>query len=391
MTRKICDVLVVGGGVAGTFAALAAARAGADTLLLERETVLGGIGQWGLLRQICGLYRNGGDTPGGLLNPGPAGELVAHLGTTPERVGKVWLQPLGNDELDRLLTDLCAAEPHLALWRGHAATAVAGHNGTVATVTVAGPAGPLTITPAAVVDATGDGDVAVLAGAAFELAPQAERQLGGFTVRFTGLVGPTGDLALQVPFACARGVAAGALPPLLRFTTFTPGPGEDAGDCKLSALDDADPGRSAQLLGDYLATALPAFRQATITARSPRVLPREGRRITGDYCLTADDILAARKFPDGVVNGAWPMEAWERERGPVYRYGPDGDHYQIPLRCLTVRGFANLLCAGRCISVSRAALASTRVMGCCLALGEQAGRAAAHCAAHGRYPAELHP
>lgn len=389
MTHTACDVLVAGGGVAGVAAAIAAARAGANTLLIERETVLGGIGQLGLLRRICGLYRNGGETPGILLNTGLSNELVARLGTAPERIGRVWLQPFGGYDPDRLLTEFCAPESRLTVWRGHAAAAVTVNGATVESVTARGADGPMTITPAVVVDATGDGDVAVMAGAAFDLAPPAERQLGGFTVRFAGLAGPTGDLALQVPFACARGVAAGVLPPLLRFTTFVPGDNGDDGDCKLSVLDDADPGRSAQLLADYLATALPAFRLATITTRSPRVLPREGRRLVGEYQLTADDILAARKFSDGVVNGAWPMESWQREHGTVYRYGPDGDHYQIPLRCLTVRDFSNLLCAGRCISASRAALASTRVMGCCLALGEQAGRVAARRAAHGSDPTEL--
>lgn len=391
MTARSCAVLVVGGGVAGAAAAIAAARAGVETVLLEREAVLGGIGQLGLFRRICGLYRNGGATPGAPLNAGFPMELVARLRTLPERVGRVWLQPLGDSDCDRLLTAFCAGEPRLTVLRRHTAAAVTVSGASVQSVTARGPDGPVIFAPVVVVDASGDGGVAVMAGAEYELAPPGERQLGGFTVRFAGLAGSLGDLALQVPFACARGVAEGVLPPLLRFTTFVPGDGGDDGDCKLNALDDADPEVLAQLLGDYLAETLPAFRRATITARSPRVLAREGRRLAGDYRLTADDILAARKFPDGVVRNAWPMESWERERGTVYRYGPDGDCYEIPLRCLTVRGFANLLCAGRNISVSREALASTRVMGCCLALGAQAGRMAAHRAAHGCYPAELRP
>lgn len=394
MTGQSCAVLVVGGGVAGALAAIAAARSGAATLLLERETVLGGIGQAGMFRQICGLYRNGGATPGELLNGGLVPELVARLGTTPQRVGKVWLQPLGGYDPDRLLTDLCAAQPHLQVRRGHAATAVAAVDGRIVQVTAEGPDGTSVVTPEAVIDATGDGAVAVLAGADFELTPPEERQLAGFTLHLQGVAAAAADLSLQVPFVCARGVVAGELPPLLRFTTFTPGETAADGYCKLSVTGADSPDRDrqarrdAQLLLDYLAAHLPAFRLAGIAALSPRVLDREGRRLVGEYQLTADDILAARKFPDGVVRGAWPMEAWERERGTVYRYGPDGDCYEIPWRCLKVRGFANLLCAGRCISVTREALASTRVMGTCLALGEQAGHAAAYYAAHGSYPPE---
>jgi hypothetical protein len=378
MRRESCAVLVAGGGVAGAAAAISAARAGAATILVEREATLGGIGQLGLLRRICGLYRNGGELPGTTLNTGFARELAARLGTAPERVGQVWLQPLGEYDLDRLFAEFSAAEPQLQVRRGHAVTAVTGRGGTIRAVTTDGPAGPRQITPAVVVDATGDGNLAVMAGAASELSPPGERQLAGFTVRFRGLSAPGGDLALQVPFACA---------------TFTPGAAGDDGDCKLSIPGEApDRDRQARAaaatLKDYLATALPAFRQATITALSPRVLDREGRRIVGDYQLTADDILAACTFPDRVARNAWPMESWERERGTVYRYGPAGG-YEIPFRCLRVRGFANLLTAGRCVSVSREALASTRVMGCCLALGAAAGRAAAFHAVHGSYPPEF--
>ena len=106
----------------------------------------------------------------------------------------------------------------------------------------------------------------------------------------------------------------------------------------------------------------------------------------GYYQLTVEDILSARIFPDGVVKNAWPVELWDQDRGTVYRYLPEGSCHEIPFRCLTVRGITNLLTAGRCISVTREALGSTRVMGICLALGEQAGKAAAHYAAHGRFP-----
>lgn len=394
MTRDACAVLVIGGGVAGAVAAVAAARCGAATILLEREVVLGGIGQAGMFRRICGLYRNDGDAPGDLLSGGLPAELVARLDTAPERVGKVWLQPLGRYDLERLLTEFCAREPRLQVLRGHTATAVSRDGDAIQSVTVVGPDGPRIITPNVAVDCTGDANVAVMAGADYELAPAEKQQLAGFTVHFQGLADPADALSVLVPFACARGVAAGTLPSRLRFTTFTRGEAADDGYCKLSVAGGDTPDRDRQArddahsLRDFLATALPAFRGATITALSPRVLDREGRRIRGDYQLTAADILAARKFPDGVVRNAWPMESWEQGRGPVYRYGPDGDCYEIPFRCLRVLGFDNLLCAGRCISVTSAALASTRVMGACMALGEQAGRAAAWRAAHGSYPAE---
>jgi hypothetical protein len=102
--------------------------------------------------------------------------------------------------------------------------------------------------------------------------------------------------------------------------------------------------------------------------------------------LTEEDVLTARKFPDAIVRNAWPVELWDRSKGTLYRYVPRGDYYEIPFRCITVKGISNLLTAGRCISVSHAALGSTRVMGTCMALGDQAGRAAAYYVRNGEYP-----
>jgi hypothetical protein len=243
-----------------------------------------------------------------------------------------------------------------------------------------------------VIDCTGNGDVAALAGADFELSPESERQLAGFTIRVSGLLEGDDTLSLKVPYHCARAVERHILPQSLRFTTFTPGDTPGEGYIKMSLTGEDTPDRdrhaleNAQALIAYLVQVMPAFRGARITGTSLKVLDREGRRITGDYMLSEEDVLAARKFPDAIVRNAWPIELWDRTKGTLYRYVPRGDYYEIPFRCITVRGMTNLLTAGRCISVSPAALGSTRVMGACMALGEQAGRAAAYFVRNGEYP-----
>ena len=75
-----------------------------------------------------------------------------------------------------------------------------------------------------------------------------------------------------------------------------------------------------------------------------------------------------------------------QKEGTVYKYVKPGDYYEIPFRCLKARGFHNLLLAGRCISVTHEALGSTRVMGTCISLGEEAGLAAAYYVKQGRIP-----
>jgi hypothetical protein len=156
--------------------------------------------------------------------------------------------------------------------------------------------------------------------------------------------------------------------------------GEDTTDRDERAL------RNSHDLLAYLGQVVPAFRNARITDMTLKVLDREGRRIIGDYMLTEEDIVTARKFPDAIVRNAWPIELWNPALGTLYKYVPRGDYYEIPFRCITVKGITNLLTAGRCISVSHTALGSTRVMGACMALGEQAGRAAAHFIRNGEYP-----
>lgn len=375
--------------MAGVAAALAAARAGCWTTLIEREETLGGTATRGLLGTICGLYRQSGTDE--LLNGGILTEIVAALGArTPHgvirRIGKVSVLQYRPHDLQEILAQLCSREENLTIRTGATVVAAAAESGRVTRVAVRTEENELIYQPRAVVDASGNGDLAALAGAGFELSPSQERQLGGLTILLDG-VGEDESLGIRVPLVVARGIGAGHLPQFLRLTTFSQGLLPAEGRLKISLPDSTTLGAGeiaelAKQLVHLLSQELPAFSRAIITATPEHISPREGRRITGEYRLTADDILAGRKFSDGVVKGAWPMEIWEPGRGASYRYPPDGDHYDIPLRCLTVRGFTNLFTAGRCISVSHDALGSTRVIGCCVPLGEQAGLAGARLCRH---------
>jgi len=99
--------------------------------------------------------------------------------------------------------------------------------------------------------------------------------------------------------------------------------------------------------------------------------------IVGRYLLTGADVLAGRKFPDAVARGAWPVEQWGRAGAPRFRYLPAGGHYEIPARSLVAAEVENLFMAGKTVSADADAMASLRVMGCCLATGAAAGRLAA--------------
>jgi len=400
MKDSSCQLIVAGGGVAGTCAAIAAARCGIRTVLVEREACLGGTGYSGMLQHICGLYLNGDAIPDETLNPGLTCEIVGLLkekapGKSIQKIGQVYVLPYAANDLHEVLTTLVQAETDLTLLRNATVTGVEQSSGNIRSVTVETPGGTLAIAATMFVDCTGNGDVAAMAGAQSELFPLNERQLPGFSIQVNGLKNDDDTLSIKVPYYCARGVEQGILPPAMKFSTFTHGDTPGEGFIKMSADGEDTPDRDeqalehAQALLAYLGQVLPAFRGTRIVKTSLKVMEREGRRIMGDYMLSEEDILSARKFPDAIARNAWPIELWDRSRGTIYRYVPRGDYYEIPFRCITVKGIKNLLTAGRCISVSHEALGSTRVMGTCMALGEQAGRAAAYYVRNGEYPEKL--
>jgi hypothetical protein len=349
-----------------------------------------------MFQHICGLYLNGDTIPAETLNNGLTHEIVGLLKKkapqkSVQKIGRVYVLPYAANDLKDVLSSLCEAETDLTILRTAIATGVESGRGNIRSVTVDAPGGTQVIAATMVVDCTGNGDVAAMAGAEFELSPVNERQLAGFSIRVSGLKSDDA-LSIKVPYYCARSVERSILPPSIKFTTFSYGDSPDVGFIKMSLDGEDIPDRdgrarkNAQTLLAYLGQVLPAFRDARITDTSLKVLDREGRRIIGDYMLTEEDVLTARKFPDAIVRNAWPVELWDRSKGTLYRYVPRGDYYEIPFRCITVKGISNLLTAGRCISVSHAVLGSTRVMGTCMALGDQAGQAAAYYVRNGEYP-----
>jgi len=105
---------------------------------------------------------------------------------------------------------------------------------------------------------------------------------------------------------------------------------------------------------------------------------RETRRIVGDYRLTAEDVLEARRFDDVVARGAYPVDIHNpKGSGTVLKRLPPGAAYDIPLRCLLPSGLEGILVAGRCLSGSHEAHSSYRVMPIVMATGQAAGVCAA--------------
>ena len=141
--------------------------------------------------------------------------------------------------------------------------------------------------------------------------------------------------------------------------------------------------QAMQLL-EFFRGYVPGFANARIAATGTQVGIRESRRIVGRYTLTRDDVLQARRFDDAVARSAYPIDVHNPSgSGTTTMRLVPGTSYEIPYRCLVPVDREQLLVAGRCISTTHEALASTRLTPTVMTLGQAAGTAAALACARG--------
>ena len=398
------DVVVVGGGSAGLAAAIASARAGARTVLIERYGFFGGNATAAWVGTICGLYRK---SPDGFdrVCRGFAGEWADAIAATglgggpvPFKETAVFLYvPWAYKFLaDRLVT----SEPNLTPLLHCSVTDVARTGSTIDAVVVGSKRGALAVTGSVFVDASGDADVVHHAGLATDLGGPGQRQF------------PSMQFLMQdVDVGAAYAAGLDKLNELLQTTGRewglsrtggavlpTPRKGEVYGAMTRIGVDGHSPdmtdpfeataaeiaGRAeAEKAGRFLIENMPGFEHAYFADTPTQLGVRETRRARGDYELTGDDVLGAARFDDAIACGAWPQEFHVAGTETQYVWLDEGAYYQVPYRSLLVQGVDNLLVAGRCISATHEALASTRVIAPSMAQGEAAGIAGAMAARTG--------
>jgi hypothetical protein len=171
--------------------------------------------------------------------------------------------------------------------------------------------------------------------------------------------------------------------------------GFDSTDSKLLSAGQEQATEAALCLFEWLRDNRAIYRQIKLKAIAPQIGIRDSRRIHGQYTLTEDDVLSARKFPgDGIANGVHPIDLhvkdgdFDNQNLMVLRCG---DYYQIPYGCLLPQGMRNLVVAGRSISSTFLAQGSLRVMVTCMGIGQAAGTAAAMAVSQNISPAKVDP
>lgn len=391
--QRDCDVLVCGGGTAGLGAAVAAARNGAKTILLERHGFCGGICVSAMVHTFDGARNSRNHSQ--FVVGGIPREVIDRLGRNnglslddnpPETLNF-------DPEAMKLVSDRMLFEAGVTvLYHLQAAEAVRDGD-RIASVIAAGKEGFWEIRPRVIVDTTGDGDVCYFAGASYEKHDQLQTMSQHF--RIGGIQG-SGNWekiendcrrVLDAAFAEGRAPRYGG-PWIIRIR-----PGEVTVNCtrlygdgsKTEDLSQAERmGREdvARML-EIFRESLPDFRSSYILTSGPSIGVRETRRISGDSQVTAEDVLQGKSVPDPVALGSWPIDIHPAD-GRVgvhpHKETPPAP-YPIPLRALLVRDLSNTLVAGRCLSATHQAHGSTRVSGTAMATGQAAGTAAALAAA----------
>lgn len=394
------DVVVVGSGAAGSTAAIAAARSGASTLLIEKLPFLGG-NSTAVLDTFYGFY-----TPGERSLKVVAGlgdEVIAGL----RRLGPVLERPNtygAGTGVTYLAEHLKVVWETLAVEAGvkvllHAFVQDADvSEGRITRMTVATKAGLRSVEAIVVVDASGDADVSHHAGFSYELAGDVDPaqtltttfRMGNVdqqrrnTISKDELHALMAQAAESGDYELPRKEGSDHITPvdgmtatiMTRLDHVRRGPdGAVINATDPEVLSEAEMAGRRQALdyARFLVDKVPGYEDASLIAMSSQIGMRETRRVYGDYRVTRDDVLAARQFDDQIGLCGAPIEDHLPGEGTMWEYLPEGSAVGIPLASLIPKDGVNALTAGRCFSATHDAQASIRSMAQCMAMGQAAG------------------
>lgn len=394
------DVVVVGGGSAGVAAAVASAREGASTLLIERQAFLGGVMTVATLGGICGLYSLVDGEPVQMVH-GFAEEVRERLERRGGTRGPLpWLKtasmPYDLFCMKMVLDDL-ARQKGLRVLLQSQVTDVLKDGDCIETLFVRSRFSEFAVKGRVVIDASGDAEVCALAGAPSTYDP-AQLQFPSTTFRM-GSVDTARASKLSrddLRDALERAVASGLDLPRttggvyslrdgivhLNITRVTAADGSSPNVLDPIELTEAEFSGRQQALRylEAFRAFVPGYENAYVLDVGTELGLRETRRVIGDYIMTTDDVIGEKKFADGIAKNCWPIEDHGADRATRWVWLSPGGYNHIPFRSLLPRLLSNVLVAGRCLSSSHEAQAALRVTANCFSMGQAAGIAGARAA-----------
>lgn len=400
--KRTVDTLVVGAGPSGLCAAVASARQGAKTLLVERYGALGGNLTLGHVSPIMGR-----------VSAGTLGMEINRMARLKMPIGRV----AHDNELLKARLPGWLAAAGVDFYLQTVLVQVLVEDGRVTGAVFTSPEGLFAVGCKVLIDATGDAAAAVLAGAPTATGRESDGLMQPVSLMFT-IAGIDDSLAVspetntynvRMPGSsetfrrdCAAASGAGLLPRAAAFVRLyrATRPGEcrcnttqanfiDATKVEDIARAELDLRDQIPHILDFLRLNVRGFERCYLMDSSDTLGVRETRRIQGEVILTEQDVRAARKFEDVVVHDANFILDVHGMKQAGQDVSEKVENYDIPYGCLVPLGVDGLLAVGRCISGTHLASSSYRVMGIAMALGEAGGVAAALCAARGVQPRAL--
>jgi len=380
--RYESDVAIIGGGIAGVSAACAAAKSGANVILVERFAIVGGNSTTGGVASFCGETAGQGEVFDTIISDLEKFKAVSPYVPYPEADHRNF----DHEILAIVFQELLLRRKVKILLHTRFVDVVV-QDGRITECIICGKSGPEALRAKQFIDCTGEAEVAHAAGfRTMKGGDQNGLQLPMSVMCFVRHV-EKDEMIEQVPENYFKTYKERQELPM---TSIWPnGPHSNALKIKVAKFDatDTESLTAAEIFGRRQMMSVIDYYQKVEKRNwrfdhcSPQIGIREGRRILGDYVLNVNDLRNARKFDDAVVRGTYTLDA----------HKPDDDKrtyilskaertvppYQIPLRSLIAKDGKNLMMAGRCLSADQLALSSARVTTSCSMMGQAAGIAAA--------------
>ena len=398
------DVAVCGGGPAGMIAAIAAARSGAKVALVERYAFLGGMATMGYVAPISEFAFNGERVIGGI-----PWEFVQRL----EAMGGAFVEwPKVNVDFDIELYKLCAQrmllEAGVELFMHSSLIGCEMEGKRLCSVIIENKNGLESIEAGRFIDATGDGDLAWMAGVPMQSNPDGDVQPSSYCFVLSG-VDTQSEMMKRYMYHSGKKGSSQCTPVRERLLKAKEkgadlpdfgGPwfnsvmheGSVAVNITRAAADSTDnrdfTRAECRLREDIfsfteaLRRYVPEFRNCYVSSTAPQAGIRESRRILGVHTVTAEEYVSGVKYEDSISRGAHQIDMHASKGSGQVLIKLEQAAY-VPYRALIAGGFPNLIVAGRCISADRKALASLRVQASCMGIGQAAGVAAAQSLSQG--------
>jgi glycine/D-amino acid oxidase-like deaminating enzyme len=389
------DVIVVGSGSAGASAAIAAARTGANTVLVERFGFMGGTSTQ-VLDTFYGFYTPGsvaykvvGGVPDDVVRALKEHKAAFERPNTYGAGTGITYDPM----MLRIVWERLALAAGVRLLYHSFCTDVIRDGSRITGVVVNGKRGLMKLTARVVIDCSGDADVCHQAGAPYERAGEIDpAQTLTTTFRMINVdverAKAFGKKAMWEKMDEANQTGRYDLPRKegswhittqrgVVHTIMTRVADVDATDPVALTGAEIEGRRQVVEYVRFLRDHVPGYENAELSWFCEPIGVRETRRVYGRYRLTREDCLSARKFDDAVAACGAPIEDHHGGSDTRWEYLPDGMTYDIPYRALIPQEVDGLLVAGRCFSATHDAHASCRSMAQMMALGQAAGAAAA--------------